>query len=76
MIHNKEGNGMWMCAFGECAPRPVTFPNQKQLDKHKMCYANKKCGDERVEELEFPCPELHPRLNGPRLPQAKANQGG
>ena len=43
MMHTKEGCGMWMCAFGKCASRPVTFPNQKRLDKHKTCHSNEKC---------------------------------
>ena len=39
----KDGNGMWMCAFGRCATKPVAFPNQKRLDKHKTCHTNAKC---------------------------------
>ena len=37
MMHTKEGDGMWMCAFGKCAS------NQKRLDKHKTCHSNEKC---------------------------------
>ena len=36
-------DGMWMCAFGKCASRPVAFPNKKRLDKHKTCHSNEKC---------------------------------
>ena len=43
LMHRKEGNAMWMCAFGRCATKPVAFPNQKRLDKHKTCHTNAKC---------------------------------
>ena len=43
LMHNQTGNGQYICVAGKCAKKPISFPNQPRLDKHKTCHANEKC---------------------------------
>ena len=42
-MHNQTGNGQYICISGKCSKKPISFPNQPRLDKHKTCHASEKC---------------------------------
>ena len=43
LMHNQTGNGQYICISGKCSKKPISFPNQPRLDKHKTCHASEKC---------------------------------
>ena len=43
LMHNQTGNGQYICISGKCSKKPISFPNQSRLDKHKICHASEKC---------------------------------
>ena len=43
LMHNQTGNGQYICISGKCSKKPISFPNQSRLDKHKTCHASEKC---------------------------------
>ena len=42
-MHYQTGNGQYICISGKCSKKPISFPNQTRLDKHKTCHASEKC---------------------------------
>ena len=51
-MHNQTGNGQYICISGKFSKKPISFPNQPRLDKHKTCHANEKC-DSKGKSGEF-----------------------
>ena len=43
LMHYQTGNGQYICISGKCSKKPISFPNQPRLDKHKTCHASEKC---------------------------------
>ena len=42
-MHNQTGSGQYICVVGKCFEKPMLYPNQAKLDKHRTCHENKSC---------------------------------
>ena len=42
-MHNQTGSGQYICVVGKCFEKPMLYPNQAKLDKHRTCHKNKSC---------------------------------
>ena len=43
LMHNQTGSGQYICVVGKCFEKPMLYPNQAKLDKHRTCHENKSC---------------------------------
>ena len=43
LMHLQTGNGQYICIAGKCSKKPISFPNQPRLDKHKTCHTSETC---------------------------------
>ena len=43
LMHNQTGAGQYICVVGKCSKKPMSFPNQARLDKHRTCHENASC---------------------------------
>ena len=39
----QTGAGQYICVVGKCSEKPMSYPNQARLDKHRTCHENKSC---------------------------------
>ena len=43
LMHVQTSHGQYICIAGKCSTKPIGFPNQARLEKHKTCHSNAKC---------------------------------